>query len=142
MNNKYDDIININYPFTLKHPRMSLSSRAGQFAPFAALTGYSDIIKEEGRVTSDKFLMMDDEFVFLDRKLRLIRDNIDKKYEITFNYFVKDNLKEGGKYISTTGIVKKIDDYRGIIKLFNSEEIIIDNIVDIICDDLFNNYIQ
>ncbi|MBR2678008.1 MAG: hypothetical protein IKE63_01150 [Bacilli bacterium] len=139
--NKYDDIINVNYPFLLKHPRMSITSRAGQFAPFAALTGYSDVIREEGRLTSSKLDMMEDEFVYLDRKLQILRDNIDKKYTITFNYFVKDNLKEGGKYISIKGVVKKIDDYKGLIKLFSGEEIIIDNIIDIMNDELFSDYV-
>lgn len=137
---KYDDIINVNYPFALKHPRMSSSSRAGQFAPFAALTGYSDVIDEEGRITMDKLDMTEDEFIYIDRKLQILRDNIDKKYKITFNYFVKDNLKEGGKYINTTGIVKKVDDYNGVIILTDGNKIIINDIIDIISDELFKNY--
>ena len=34
--------------------QMPMSKRAAQFAPFAALTGYDDAVKETGRLTDDK----------------------------------------------------------------------------------------
>ncbi|MDY6278107.1 MAG: hypothetical protein SPL35_06800 [Bacteroidales bacterium] len=41
----YDDIINLPHPEpSVRHPRMPRRDRAAQFAPFAALTGYEDII--------------------------------------------------------------------------------------------------
>ena len=45
---KYDDIINLKRPVS-KHPKMSLYQRSAQFAPFSALTGYDEIIKETAR---------------------------------------------------------------------------------------------
>ena len=39
MSGKYDDIINLPYPTSAKHPRMPISDRAAIFSPFAALTG-------------------------------------------------------------------------------------------------------
>ena len=42
----YDDIINLPHPEPKQHPRMSMSQRAAQFAPFAALTGYEEAIDE------------------------------------------------------------------------------------------------
>ena len=44
--NNYDDIINLPHHISKKHKQMSIESRAAQFAPFAALTGYSDAIDE------------------------------------------------------------------------------------------------
>lgn len=35
----YDDILHRTRPISKKHPPMSRHDRAGQFAPFAALTG-------------------------------------------------------------------------------------------------------
>ncbi len=46
----YDDIINLPHPTSDKHPRMSLYDRAAQFAPFAALDGYEEAIKETVRL--------------------------------------------------------------------------------------------
>lgn len=44
--NNYDDIINLPHHISKRHKQMSIESRAAQFAPFAALTGYSDAIDE------------------------------------------------------------------------------------------------
>jgi len=42
----YDDIINLPHYEPKYHPRMSMWNRAAQFAPFAALAGYEDAIKD------------------------------------------------------------------------------------------------
>ena len=42
----YDDIIDFPHHVSKRHPQMSMWNRAAQFAPFAALTGYDDAIKE------------------------------------------------------------------------------------------------
>lgn len=54
MSNKYDDIINLPRHVSTKHPQMSLEARSAQFAPFAALTGYDEMIQETVRITSEK----------------------------------------------------------------------------------------
>ena len=46
MTNDYNDIINLPHYEPKHHPRMSMWNRAAQFAPFAALTGYEDAIKQ------------------------------------------------------------------------------------------------
>ena len=53
-NEKYSDIINLPHHESRTRPRMSLSDRAAQFAPFAALTGYDDAVADAGRLTSSK----------------------------------------------------------------------------------------
>ena len=50
----YDDIINLPHHVSKKHPRLSMEQRAAQFAPFAALTGYEDNIKEIIKITEGK----------------------------------------------------------------------------------------
>ena len=54
---KYDDIINLPHYEPKNHPRMSMYARAAQFAPFAALTGYGDSLKETEQLTSKRFEM-------------------------------------------------------------------------------------
>ena len=55
MRSDYDDIINLPHYEPKHHPRMSMWSRAAQFAPFAALTGYDDAIKDTAQENADSF---------------------------------------------------------------------------------------
>ena len=55
MNDHYEDIINLPHPVSKNHPQMPMASRAAQFAPFAALTGYGEAISETVRVNEEQF---------------------------------------------------------------------------------------
>ena len=46
MTDNYEDIINQPHHVSKRHPQMSMWNRAAQFAPFAALIGYDDAIKD------------------------------------------------------------------------------------------------
>lgn len=48
MNGKYDEIMGLPHHVSKTRPKMPMSDRAAQFAPFAALTGYDSAIKETG----------------------------------------------------------------------------------------------
>jgi len=52
---RYDDIINMERPVSKKHPPMSMEGRAGQFAPFAALTGFEEQIDETAKKHEESF---------------------------------------------------------------------------------------
>ena len=51
----YDDIIDLPHHVSKKHPQMSMSQRAAQFAPFAALTGHDRAIKETAQENAEKY---------------------------------------------------------------------------------------
>lgn len=128
---KYDDIINLPHHVSKKHPQMSLYARSAQFAPFAALTGYEDAVKETAREVSEKIEIDEDLKLILDGKLQMLMEMVDKKPEITVTYFVKDLKKEGGKYVTVTGFVKKLDLIKRIIHLIDGKEIFADDIIDL-----------
>ena len=50
MTGPYDDIISLPHPTSAKHPRMPLSDRAAQFAPFAALSDHSAALADFGTI--------------------------------------------------------------------------------------------
>ncbi len=127
----YDDIINLKHHVSLTHPRMSLNDRAAQFAPFSALTGYEESIKEVSRLTDKKKELSDDEKMIINDHLIQIQENIVKKniYEIT--YFIKDEKKTGGKYLTINGIVKRIDDINKKIIMNDNKKIAFDDILSI-----------
>lgn len=137
---KYDDIINLPHHISKKHPQMSLEARAAQFAPFAALTGYDNAVKETARLTNERIDLDEEAKIMLDAKLQVIREQLSEKPLVTITYFVPDARKDGGKYITTAGNVKKIDDYKHLIILDNGVEIPIDEIIDIALNNSTETY--
>lgn len=109
MKGKYDDIINLPHPVSKKHPQMSLYERAAQFAPFAALTGYEDAIKETARTTEVFCPVLGREKEEIDQKLYDLQQNQYNHPQISIEYFVPDARKEGGEYRTLTGKVRQID---------------------------------
>ena len=105
---KYDDIINLKRPVSRRMP-MSITNRAAQFAPFSALTGYDEAIKETSRITSEKHELSDGKIEIINNKLNEIKNSGIKRVKIT--YFVKDKSKSGGEYITEEVDIKKIDIY-------------------------------
>ena len=61
MNGDYGDILYLPHPVSTKHPRMSAYDRAAQFSPFAALTGYGDVIRRANLKTDRKIDLTDEE---------------------------------------------------------------------------------
>ena len=128
---KYDGIINLENHRSRKHPHMSLYARSAQFAPFAALTGYDDAVRETGRETSRRIELDEEIKSIIDAKLQFIRENINKRQEISFTFFVPDIRKEGGKYVTETGIVKRFDDLEQTVILTNKNKIPINELIDV-----------
>lgn len=129
--NNYDDIINLGHHVSSKRAQMSLENRAAQFAPFSALTGHSDSIKETGRLTNRKIELDEDEKIILNIKLQILNENLKNKPEVTITYFIKDKQKNGGIYKEVTGIIKKINIYEQEILLEDKTKILLDNVFDI-----------
>ncbi len=46
---KYEDMLDMPHHVSDKHPHMSLTDRAAQFSPFAALTGYEAALEETAK---------------------------------------------------------------------------------------------
>ncbi len=106
---RYDDLLFLPHPTSRKHPRMSMQERAAQFAPFAALTGYDDAVKETARLTQEKIELSDGDKELLNRRLCMVRDCIAMQPELTVTYFVPDSRKSGGAYRTVCSTAKKVD---------------------------------
>ena len=128
---KYDDIINLSHYEPKYHPRMSKYKRSAQFAPFAALVGYDEQVQECSRLT-DKRLEIDDELKEkINNKLNKINELIKNSPEVEITYFIPDEKKDGGKYITEIGNVKRIDYVNRFIKFTDNKKIILDDLIDI-----------
>ena len=129
MTDNYDDIIHLPRHVSKRHPQMSLYNRAAQFAPFSALTGYGAAIAETARQTSPKIEMMEDDRQFMDRKLSILTTCLEEEPTITITYFQPDGRKDGGQYLTITGVVKAIRTNERIIMMKDRKKISIDTIV-------------
>lgn len=128
----YDDIIELPHHVSKKHPQMSLYNRAAQFSPFAALTGYGDIIDETGRETSSRIELDEYEKENINNLLEYLNDN--KNVEATYTYFVKDNLKRGGEYLQVTSSIKRVDEINHELIMKDGNLIPIEDILQIEID--------
>ena len=125
----YEDILNLPHPISKKHKPMEIGLRSAQFAPFAALTGYEEMVDEEARLTSDEKDMTEEIKLMLDCKFQILQEKIKEKPEITFTYFVHDQKKKGGEYIAIKERVSKINFTDKKIYLMNGMSIRIGEIV-------------
>ena len=129
--NNYNDIINLPHPISKKHTPMSRENRASQFAPFAALSGYDDAVKETARITKKRIELDEESKRIINERLNIISLHIKELPKATFTYFVKDLKKKGGSYITITNNVKQIDLANNIIIMTNKIKINIKDIIDI-----------
>ena len=95
---KYDDIINLPHHVSKKYPQMPIADRAAQFAPFAALTGYGEQIKETARTTEEFHQVSGREKEEIDQKLQILQQTQYKHPLISVYYFAPDAKKQGGHY--------------------------------------------
>lgn len=131
MNNRYDDIINLPHHVSQNRSRMSMSDRAAQFAPFAALTGFGAVIAETGRLTDSRITLSEDELEKLNEKVREVMRRAFQQPLITVTYFVPDKKKAGGAYSVFTGNVRTVNEFDRAIIFTDSTKILLDDVSDI-----------
>ena len=111
-----------------KYPKMSMSDRAAQFAPFAALTGHKEAILEQQRITQAKRILSNEEKLEINEK---IVEMVKLKSKCRIIYFEKDRTKSGGKYLNRVLSFKRIDELNKVLYFKENIQIQIDDIVDI-----------
>lgn len=133
---KYSDIINLEHHTSKTRPKMSIENRSAQFAPFAALTGYEDMIEEDARYVDEKLEINEDLKDILDVKIIKLRGIINSKPRVRVVYFEKDLKKDGGKYKTIYERLIKIDDYNNKLIFENHLEINIPDLIEIDSEEL------
>ena len=131
MKDQYDDIINLPHHVSKTRPQMSMLDRAAQFSPFAALTGYDAAIKETGRLTDEKVNLSEEEKEALDRKQQILLEKLADHPALTVIFFVPDEKKSGGEYVTKRGKLKKIDEFERLMQLADGTKIPLDDVAEI-----------
>ena len=135
---RYNDILNMPYPnpeIEKDFPDKIL--RAAQFAPFAALTGHDEAVKETARLTDQRIEL--DEYAKdeINRRLNYIKEHIEDEQMFSITYFLPDKKKDGGRYVTATDFVVKIKDYENTVVMYDKTEIPIPDIL-MIESDVFS----
>ena len=130
---EYDDIIDLPRPKS-KHEPMPMSDRAAQFSPFAALTGYDAAIAETARLTDQRIELSEEERAELDYKQQYLA-TLDAP-TVTVTYFVPDERKSGGAYVTHTGVLKRVDEVERMVVFKDGLRVPLDEVVDINCEQL------
>lgn len=126
---RYDDIIHLPHHQSGTRPHMSLHDRAAQFSPFAALTGYDAAVEEAARLTEQKLELSEEEKAAIGAKLTEIKEHIKERPEVTVTYFVPDERKAGGTYVTVTETVRRIDEFERVVVMQDQSRIRIDDII-------------
>lgn len=127
---KFDDIINHKYIKSPTRKCMTMTERAAQFGAFRAVVGHTDALMETARLTDRKIDL--DEYVKagLNEKLRYLSD-FPTADEVSVTYFIPDGKKQGGAYVTKTGVISKIREFERVVVMTDKTEIPIDDILSI-----------
>ena len=126
---KYDDIIDLPHHVSVRHPQMSMIDRAAQFSAFKARTGLEDDLAETARVTDSRIELSEQELAILNEKFTQICRKEHPDVKVT--YFVPDFYKDGGRYETITGTVKRVDLYEKLLIFTDRTAVKINDITDI-----------
>ena len=128
---KYKDILNMKYPNPeIERDFPDKILREAQYAPFAALTGYNDAIDEAARQTDRKIGLDEYEIERLNNKLKYLSEASETD-EVVITYYVPDKKKDGGAYVSKSGVVIKVREYERDVVTDDGTKIPIEDIYSI-----------
>ena len=132
MKTPYDDIIHLPHHVSQNHPQMPMLDRAAQFAPFAALTGYEAAVGETARLTAERRELDAQEAEELNHRFAALITHLPDRPEVTIEYFVPDDRKAGGAYVTVTGRVRHVSVPEQTLVMEDGTEIPLDEVVSLI----------
>ena len=112
---------------------MTVYNRAAQFAPFAALVGYDEIVQDTADILllDKRIILSEDAKSLLDAQLQGIRERINLNPEIKIVYFDEIANKLGGGYVLYSGKVKRIEEYPATLVFLDGKKVLVEEIIQI-----------
>ena len=119
----YSDIISLPHHQSATRPHMSLHDRAAQFAPFAALSGYEEMVDEEARITDREISLGESEQDLLDEQFRRLSEMLSagQHPQVSVMVFIPDQHKAGGRYETITGHARRIEPVEKRLIILNDD---------------------
>ena len=128
---RYSDIIDLPHHQSGRRPHMSIYNRAAQFAPFAALVGYEQMVHDtEGmRLNEKKKELGEDDKRLLNEKFQILQNQLKEQPEIGIIYYDDEAGIKGGVYRFISGRLKKVERH--------PEALVLDQNIRINCEEIF-----
>ena len=82
-------------------------------------------------MTDRKVELSEDTKALLDQKQRILSEHIKERPELVVTWFQPDTRKEGGKYLTTAGKLKKIDEFERVLILTDGTRIPLEGVTDL-----------
>lgn len=111
MGGKYEDILDLPHPEHKGHPKMSMTNRAAQFSPFAALTGFDNVIREAEQRLEPRIQLQEDAQNALNDALMKLRVR-PAGVRVRVTYFEGDPLENTGSYRTREVRTSRVDPVR------------------------------
>lgn len=127
----YEDIVHLHRPESKRHAPMPLIDRGAQFAPFAALRGYDEVIREAQQENVEQIELSEEGQAQINEALCLLFERLGEQPEAVFTHYRFDPYTETGVYESLRSRVKSIDPARQKLTLTNDRELSFDRIAHI-----------
>ena len=125
----YEDIINLVHPEPRRRPRMPMTARAAQFAPFAALTGHEEAIRETARETTQRPALCEEALAELNRRHHLLMQHLAEHPFIRLTFYLPDKKKPGGAVLTHEGRVEAVDEAKRRLLFADGTAVSMDNVL-------------
>ena len=121
----YNDILHIPRPHSSNRTPMPTYERAAQFAPFAALTGFDDRIRD---LTDGRPQLCEEDARIIDEQLHILTES-KTPLPVRLTVFVPDGAKQGGALADVEGVVRRVDTVARELIFVDKTVLAIDNIL-------------
>ena len=130
---RYSDIIDLPHHQSVRRPHMANYNRAAQFAPFAALVGYDQMVQDAADILllDKRIVLSEEQKNVLDEKLMNLKKRISEKPKVQVIYFDEASNDLGGGYASYSGMLRRIEESPKRLIMMDRKEIKICDILDI-----------
>lgn len=128
MTQPYDDIIDLPHHVSRRHPPMPRADRAAQFATFAALSGYEDLIAETQREKCQRRSHTQEENEALDQALARLRPLVERRPRIRLRCFVPTPGRQDGTYTVISGRLRVLDETMRTMTFTDGRRVAFDDI--------------
>lgn len=125
------ELLEMERPVSTRHAPMRRCDRAAQFAPFAALSGFGDVVQEAGRLTQEQIELTGSGREALNEALVRLAARLPEQPEVRITYFQPDARKSGGIYRTISARVRRLDADAQVLLLTDGTRIPFDALLSI-----------